>query len=435
MSSSRRDFLLTGAAVAAASAIPTAVHAAGNDVIRIGLIGCGGRGNGAVGNCLEAGKEGVTLVAVGDVFESQAKNTAKMFGAEKYKKQVDLGDRVFSGLEAYKQVIAAGVDLVMLATPPGFRPTHLEAAIKADKHVFCEKPVAVDVPGIRKCLDLVEEVNRKKLAVVAGTQRRHQAGYLETIKRIHDGEIGDIVSTRCSWNGDGIWFHPRKPNESDVEYQLRNWYHFLWLCGDHIVEQHVHNLDVINWVMGTHPVKAVGFGGRSAWNTKNRPAGDPNNSGHIWDHFAVEYEYPNGVPLASYCCHLPNTKSDVSETVYGSKGMSRVNAYKVNNKPVYGRDEVDAYVQEHIDLHASIRAGKPLNELKNVTESTATAIFGRTACYSGVSLKWEDFIQSNMATMPANLTLSSHIEVPPVPQPGKYKLDVPKDKKQSARSS
>ncbi|MFO0936161.1 MAG: Gfo/Idh/MocA family oxidoreductase [Gemmataceae bacterium] len=419
MSTSRRDFMKTGAAVAAASVIPTAVHAAGNDVIRVGLIGCGGRGNGAVGNCLEAGKEGVKLVAVGDVFEAKAKSSAKMWGQEKYKSQVDLGDRVFHGLDAYKQVINAGVDLVMLATPPGFRPIHLEAAVKAGKHIFCEKPVAVDAPGIRKCLSLVEEINQKKLALVAGTQRRHQAGYIETVKRIKDGAIGDIVSTRCSWNGDGIWFHSRKPGESDVEYELRNWYHFLWVCGDHIVEQHVHNLDVINWIMGSHPVKAVGFGGRTAGNP-SRPNGDPNKVGNIWDHFAVEFEYENGVPLSSYCCHLAKTKSDVSETVYGTKGSSRVNAYQINKKSVFGRDAVDPYVQEHIDLHASIRAGKPLNELKNVAESTMTAILGRTACYSGKVVKWDELLKSNLSTMPEHLAMDSKIEVPPVPVPGKY---------------
>ena len=428
MNSTRRHFLLSSAAAAALPALKTladtpksapGVHIGANDTIRVGLIGCGGRGNGAIGNCLEAGKQGVKLVAVGDVFESQAKRTAKIFGAEKYKSQVDLGDRVFSGLDAYKQVIDAGVDLVMLATPPGFRPLHLEAAIKADKHVFCEKPVAVDAPGIRKCMELVEEVKRRKLGLVAGTQRRHQAGYIETVKRIQGGEIGDIVSAKCAWDGDGIWFHKRNPGESDVAYQLRNWYHFLWVCGDHIVEQHVHNLDVINWVMGTHPVKAHGTGGRTPGNP-SRPAGDPNEVGHIWDHFAVEFEYPNGVQLSSHCCHLKGTKSDVSETVVGSKGTSRVNAYQINKKSVHGRDEVDAYVQEHIDLQASIRAGKPLNELQAVTESTMTAILGRTAAYSGKTVTWNEMMKSELATMPKNLRMDTKIEVPPVPVPGKY---------------
>src|SRR5581483_9385728 len=237
------------------------------------------------------------------------------------------------------------------ATPPGFRPVHLEAAINAGKNIFCEKPVAVDAAGIRKCFSLVSQAKSKNLAIVAGTQRRHQKGYIETIQKIHGGAIGDVVATRCAWNGAGIWFHERKPGVSDAQYQLDNWYHFLWLCGDHIVEQHVHNLDVINWVMNDHPVRATGMGGRSA-----RPGGaggDPNKFGQIWDHFAIEYEYKNGVKMYSYCRHTPGD-SDVSETVYGSKGTCRVNAYRIGQETV-GSDNIDPYVQEHIDLLNSIR--------------------------------------------------------------------------------
>lgn len=424
---SRRDFLAASAATAGASLLPSAVHAAGSDIIRVGLIGCGGRGTGAAQDCLTAGKTGVKLVAVGDVFEDKAKGAARTL-SNKFKDQVDLGDRVYGGLDAYEKVIAAGVDLVLLATPPGFRPVHLEAAVKAGKHIFCEKPVAVDAPGIRKCFDLVEEVKNKKLALVAGTQRRHQAGYLETMKRIHGGEIGEIVSARCSWNGQGIWFNKRAANESDVGYQLRNWYHFLWVCGDHIVEQHIHNLDVINWALKSHPVKAVGFGGRTAGN-KSRPGGDPNEVGHIWDHFSVEFEYPGGVHLSSYCTHLENVKTDISETVYGSKGSSRVNAYSINKKKVFEKDEISAYVQEHIDLLASIRKGEPLNELQSVTESTFTAILGREACYSGMELKWDDLLKSDKATMPSGLTMNTKLQVSPTPVPGKYKPYTEKAKK------
>jgi myo-inositol 2-dehydrogenase / D-chiro-inositol 1-dehydrogenase len=416
--SNRRDFLATGAALTAASLLPSAVHAAGNDVIKVGLIGCGGRGTGAAGDCLAAGKDGVKLVAVGDVFDGKAKSAAKTL-ADKFKGQVDLGDRVYGGLDAFQKVLDSGIDLVLLATPPGFRPTHLEAAVKAGKHIFCEKPVAVDTAGINKCLSLVETVKQKNLALVAGTQRRHQAGYIETVKRIKDGEIGDVVAGRCSWNGQGIWFNKRDKNESDVAYQLRNWYHFMWVCGDHIVEQHIHNLDVINWVLGAHPVKAVGFGGRTFGN-KSRPNGPANEVGNIWDHFSVEFEYPGGVNISSYCTHLENVKTDISETIIGTKGKSRVNAYEINKKKVFGKDEISAYVQEHIDMLKSIRDAKPLNELQAVTESTATAIMGRDACYSGLELKWDDFLKTNTSTMPPHLTMDSKIEVPPVPVPGKY---------------
>ncbi|OWK36103.1 Gfo/Idh/MocA family protein [Fimbriiglobus ruber] len=416
----RRDFLKTGAvagaAAAAVSLIPTAVHAAGNDVIKVGLIGCGGRGSGAIHDSLEADKS-TQLFAVADFFEDRAKGAVSNL-QKKQADRVNVGERVFHGLNGYKQLLESGVDLVILATPPGFRPVHLEAAVKANKHIFCEKPVAVDGPGIKKCLELVEESKKNGKAVVAGTQRRHQAGYIETIKQIKDGAIGDIVSARCAWNNNGIWFNARNGSEADVAYQIRNWYHYLWLCGDHIVEQHVHNLDVINWVMGAHPVKAVALGGRGF----GRKSGAPEEVGNIWDHFAVEFEYPNGVPLYSYCAHVPGIVSDVSETVYGSKGRSHVNRYSIGKKRVFEGTEINPYVQEHIDLIQSIKAGKPLNELQSVTESTMTAILGRTAAYSGQVVTWDQMLKSTNSTMPDGLTEQTALKVPPVPVPGKYKV-------------
>jgi predicted dehydrogenase len=411
---SRREFLQTTAAVAATAATLSPVHAAGNDKIKVGLIGCGGRGNGAIDDSLTA-DPGVVFWAAGDVFPNKAANTAKRYAAT-YKDRVQTEGRTFDGVDAFQKVIDSGVDLVILATPPGFRPIHLEAAIKAGKHVFCEKPVAVDGPGIRKCFELVGEAKKKNLAVVAGTQRRHQGGYLETIKRIHDGEIGDIVSTRCSWNGGEPWFRARQPEMSDVEYQLHNWYHFLWLCGDHINEQHVHNLDVINWVMKGHPVKAVGQGGRIG-----RRAGKPQDVGHIYDLFAVEYEYAGGIPMYSYCSHVPGTTQDVSETVIGTKGVCKVNAYTINGKKVYNKRD-RAYVQEHIDLIASIRDGKPLNELQAVTESTLTAIMGRMAVYSGQVVTWDMALNSQESLVPAQIDLKGTLPVAPVPRPGQYKV-------------
>ena len=415
----RRDFLKTGTAAGLAGlAVPllgSAVHAAGNDTIKVGLIGCGGRGTGAMKDSLEADKS-IVVHALGDFFPDRVAGFKKSL-AKDYGERVQIGERSFSGLDAYKQVLASGPDLVILATPPGFRPLHLDAAVKAGKHIFCEKPVAVDGPGIRKCMELVEESKKKNLAVVAGLQRRHQAGYIETIKQIQDKAIGDVVSLRCSWNGDGIWFNQRAQNVTDLEYHIKNWYHFLWLCGDHIVEQHVHNLDVGNWVMGTHPAKCTGFGGRSY-----RKTGDPKEVGHIWDHFAVEYTYPNGVPMFSSCTHIPGIKTDISETVYGSKGSSRVDQYRVNNKKVFDKQVVGPYVQEHIDMIQSIKAGKPLNELQSVTESTLTAIMGRMAAYSGGVVTWEQALNSKVEQMPANLTLDSKIEVGAVPVPGKYKV-------------
>jgi predicted dehydrogenase len=426
--SNRRDFLKATGVVAGTAAFAASVpgvHAAGNEEIKVGLIGCGGRGNGAAENCLHADKA-VKLHAVGDVFPDKSDRAAKQFKG-KFKDRVDLGDRVFSGLDAYQKVIGSGVDLIILATPPGFRPIHLEAAVAAGKHVFCEKPVAVDAAGIRKCLEVVEASKSKPISIVAGTQRRHQKAYNEVYKRIANGEIGDIVAGRCAWDNNGIWFNKRQPGMSDVVYQLRNWYHFMWLCGDHIVEQHIHNLDVINWFTGQHPVKAVGMGGRMG-GTDARPNGPANEVGNIWDHFAVEFEFPNGVRVASYCRHYPGV-NDVSEMVVGTKGTIRTadkGFYLLNGKEIYSVDQdradTNPYVQEHIDLIASIRSGSKVNELEQVTHSTLTAIFGREAAYTGKHLSWNDMLKSKQDTMPHHLTLDMELAVSPVPMPGKTKF-------------
>jgi predicted dehydrogenase len=435
MSNNRRAFLktsaLAGAAVAASGADVFA--AAGNETIKVGLIGCGGRGTGAVRDILEAeekinGKNAkVEIVAVADAFQKQAEGAVRAFKSDnpksrfrRYRDQIKVTpETTFHGLDAYQKVLNAGVDLVILATPPGFRPIHLEAAVAAGKHIFCEKPVAVDAAGARKVFALEAESKKKNLAIVAGTQRRHQKPYIEVVKKLHDKVIGDIVAARCAWNGGGIWFHDREQGMSDAEYQIHNWYHFLWVCGDHIVEQHVHNLDVINWIMNDHPVKAIGMGGRAA-----RKSGDPNNVGNIWDHYAVEFEYKNGVKMYSYCRHIPG-EDDVSESVVGTKGRAYTSAnsstYLINGEQA-AEEGVGPYVQEHIDLLNSIRAGKPLNELKSVTEATFTAILGRNASYACKTLKWVDALNANEDTMPKNLTMASSLKVNAAPTPGGWRL-------------
>ena len=422
---------------AAAANLTGAFAAGGAGPIKVGLIGCGGRGTGAIRDHLRAEKlvnganPKTEISAVADVFKDRAERAAKTFADPKSKdygefnKQVKIApDRIFGGLDAYQKLLATDVDLVILATPPGFRPIHLEAAINANKNIFCEKPVCVDATGARKCFALAEESKKKNIAIVAGTQRRHQKGYIETIKKIQDKAIGDVISLRCAWNSGGpkpIWFNDRQPNQTDVEYQLFNWYHFLWLCGDHIVEQHVHNLDVCNWVMGKHPIRATGIGGRAT-----RKSGDPAEVGQIWDHFAVEYEYEGGVRMFSYCRHIPASEPDVSETVFGSKGTSRVNNYAIGREQV-GNDTVDGesrdpYVQEHIDLLNSIRAGKPLNELRQVTESTFTAILGRNAAYAERWLTWDQALAANEDSMPKNLDLKGSLAVTAAPTPGAWTL-------------
>lgn len=435
--SNRRDFLKTTAVVggvALAGNLAAGRYAGGNETIKVGLIGCGGRGRGAVENILQAERRinkdnpKVEIVAVADVFKNKSTAAARDFADLKnetygpFAKQVKITpETTFDGLDAYQKLLATDVNLVILATPPGFRPIHLEAAVKAGKNIFCEKPVAVDATGARKCYSLVDEAKKKNIAIVAGTQRRHQKGYIETMKKVHDGAIGEIRSARCSWNQREPWFRKRPEGMADSTYQIFNWYHFLWLCGDHIVEQHVHNLDVINWAMNDHPVRAVGFGGRAI-----RHLGAPKDAGQIWDHFAVEYEYKNGVRMFSYCRHIPGD-DDVSETVYGANGVcfthSDSSTYQINKKQV-GEDEkgLSAYVQEHIDLLNSIRAGAPLNELKNVTDATFTAIFGRNACYGCKALKWDDALNAAEDTMPKDLALDKAMDATRAPVPGSWKL-------------
>jgi predicted dehydrogenase len=423
----RRDFLKTttvaGAALAANASLLNSAHAAGSDIIKIGLIGCGGRGTGAAENALSSAP-GVHLVAMGDVFPDRlqgcrnylTKETAAKDRVKELGNKVDVtDDRCFTGLEAYKGVLNTGIDYVILATPPGFRPIHIEAAVAAGKNVFTEKPVGVDGPGIRKVLAAFEEANKKKLRCAAGTQRRHQASYIETVKQLHEGAIGDITAGRCYWNQGGLWSHTRQQGWSDVEWQIRNWLYFTWLSGDHICEQHVHNLDVINWVTQAHPVRAVGMGGRQV---RTDPV-----FGHIFDHFAIDYEYPHGVHVLSMCRQIDGCENSVSEAVVGTRGHCQVNAYTINGKRVAQRKvEVDPYVQEHTDLIGSIREGKHLNELKNVAESTLTAIMGRMSAYTGKAVTWDKALHSSENLMPDDLSLKMSLPVPPVAVPGKSAL-------------
>jgi predicted dehydrogenase len=306
------------------------------------------------------------------------------------------------------------VDSVILTTPPAFRATHLRAAIEGGKHVFMEKPVAVDAPAVRSVIESADMAKSKNLAIVAGTQRRHDLGYNEAMKRIHEGQMGDVVALYAYWNQGGLWMHPRQEKWSDMEWQLRNWLYFTWLSGDHICEQHIHNLDVCNWAMGKHPVKAVSLAGRQV---RTDPA-----YGHIFDHFGTEYEYDNGVLMHSMCRQIDGTASRVSERIVGTGGTSDGNSWIKGAKD--WRWDPDAerpnpYVLEHKDLIKSIRAGQPQNEGRQVAESTMTAILGRMAAYSGQEVTWDQAMASNVSLMPASLTMDAHLEVPPVAVPGK----------------
>ncbi len=425
----RRDFLKTtavaGTALAANLSLLSNVHAAGDDVIKVGLIGCGGRGTGAGDNVLHSAHN-VKIHALGDVFKDRLDSCRQnLMNAAADSKVKELGnsvdisdDHCFIGFDAYEKVLESGVNYVILATPPGFRPQHLEAAVAAGKHIFTEKPVGTDGPGIRKVLAAYEEANKKKLHVVAGTQRRHQAGYLETMQRVQDGGIGNIVAGRCYWNQGELWVHRRQPGWTDMEYELRNWYHFVWLCGDHIVEQHVHNLDVINWALGQHPVQAVGMGGREV---RKGP-----EYGQIFDHFAIDYEYPHGVHVLSMCRQIPDCENNVSEALAGTKGFCRPDRYVITGENEWRRarsdNDTDPYVQEHTDLIESIRAGKPINELKNVAESTLTAIMGRMSAYTGKKVSWEQALNSKEDLFPTKLAWDAVLPPRPVAVPGKTPL-------------
>jgi predicted dehydrogenase len=426
--SDRRDFLKTSAAAATAATLagvlPSGVHAAGSDVIKVGIIGCGGRGTGAGHNVLVSAPN-VQVVALGDAFEDRAQGCQRRLEKlaqddEKVKSlgnKVDLNGRVFHGLDAYKKVLDAGVNYIILATPPGFRPLHLQAAVAAGKNIFTEKPVAVDGTGIRKVLEAYEQAKKGKLAIVAGTQRRHQLGYLETMKRVHDGAIGDLVGGRCYWNQGILWRVPRQAGWTDLQAQMRNWYNFTWLCGDHIVEQHVHNIDVINWAFKSHPVSAVGMGYR----TRTDP-----DYGHIYDFFAIDFEYPGGVHVLSMCRQISGCANSISEALVGTKGTSQPNAYSINGKRVLTRAQdlaaTDPYVQEHTDLIESIRKGEPLNELKTVAESTLSAIMGRMSAYTGKQVSWDRALNTAENLMPEKLDWDMKLETPPVAVPGKTPL-------------
>lgn len=411
---SRRHFIKSTSLVAAGAAIAPYVitgHAQSDLQIKVGLIGCGGRGKGAAENVLEADKN-VKIVAVADVFEERAKAAATQFKVSP--------ENCFSGFNAYKQLVALpDVNYVILATPPGFRYIHFPAAIEAGKNVFMEKPVAVDGPGVRAVIAAGELADKKGLKVAAGTQRRHQASYIETIKRIHDGEIGDIVALRAYWNQGQIWYNPWNDKVSDMENMLRNWYHYTWLCGDCIVEQHLHNIDVCNWVMNDHPVKAYGMGGRQI------PYSFYNAKGHIWDHFAVEFEYKSGARMYSQCRQTSNCADNVSEAADGTKGKSNpggnIQVKGGSNWNFSGKSR-NPYVQEHVDLIAAIRDNTKLNEAVQVAHSTMTAIMGRESAYSGKIITWEEALNSKMSLEPAKFEMG---EMPPVeiPMPGRHKFE------------
>ena len=417
----RRDFIRASALATAGLATQwnpghAAVHISPVETIRVGLVGCGGRGTGAARDCV-TGAEGVELVAMGDLFpdrleQSKRRLSEALGGGFKVTPETS-----FSGFDAFQKVIDSDVDLIILASPPGFRPQHLRAAIEAGKHVFTEKPVAVDPVGIRSVIETSELAKSRNLAIVAGTQRRHDPKYVETIRRIHDGAIGEVVAGQVYWNQGGLWTAERRPEMSDSEWQIRNWLYFAWLSGDHVVEQHVHNIDVANWVLGSNPVRVNGVGGRQV---RTGP-----EYGHIYDHFCVEMEYANGARITSMCRQQDGTEGYVGEFFHGTAGTSNgADTIRGATAWRYDGEQVNPYQQEHTNLIASIRAGQPINEGRQIAESNLTAIMVREAAYTGQAITWDQAMASNLSLVPENLAFGD-LPVAPVAMPGVTQLERP----------
>ena len=440
---SRRQFLkrsslaMAGAAAAEFPFVRTARAAAADMEVKIGLIGCGGRGTGAVLDALGAAtkviypaagyhtedvaegalieKNDIKVVALADLFDDRLARCRQQLA----KLGLNIPkEACFTGFDAYKQLLAVSeVNYVILATPPHFRPMHLKAAVEAGKHVFLEKPAAVDVPGVKMVMEAGQLARQKGLGIAAGTQRRHMQSYQEAIKRLRDGAVGEIVYARCYWNGGEIWVIERQPGWSDMEWQLRNWNYFTWLSGDHYLEQHVHNLDVMNWVLGSHPLRAVSaVGGRQV---RTGP-----QHGHIFDHFAVEFEYPGGVRMFSQARQINGCDNLVEEAVVGTQGTSNCKNFikpKMGDAWRFRGAEPNPYRQEHEDLIASIRSGSPINEAQAVAESTMTGILGREAAYSGKAVEWDEAMKSTRRLGPEKYEFGPY-PTPDVAMPGRYQF-------------
>ena len=422
-STSRRHFLKSStAAVIAAPLIFTSRTRAASpgDTLKVGLIGCGGRGTGAAGQALTADAN-VHLAAMGDVFEDRLQGSMKILRDAHPDKIRVTPDTTFTGLDAYQKVIDSGVDVVILATPPGFRPMHLKAAIAAGKHVFCEKPMAVDAPGVRSVLASAAEARKRNLAIVAGFNWRYSAAEREMMKRIHDGDIGEPVSLQTTYFTGTLWSRERQPGWTDLEWQLRNWYYFTWLCGDHIVEQAVHSLDKMSWAMGdVPPAQCVAIGGRQV---RTEPL-----FGHIYDHFGVVYEYENGARGYHLSRQQAGCANDYSDYFIGTRGKATIRASApvtiTGGKP-WRRDrkgDPDMYVTEHAELYSSIRNGNPINDGFRMARSTLIAIMGRMASYTGQVITWDQAMNSQEVLMPGQLDWDAPLAVPPVAMPGRTKF-------------
>jgi len=428
---SRREFCkntslaVGGGLLLSSLPVGASAFAAGNDTLKVAVVGCGGRGTGAANQALTA-DEGVKVVALADAFRDRLDECHEML-SERYAEsgRYDVPDEhKFTGFNAYKDAIDLA-DVVILAATPGFRPKHFEYAIEQGKHVFMEKPIATDVPGVHRVLEAGKVAKQKNLNVVVGLQRHYQNNYREAVKRVNDNEIGKIISGQVYWNSGGVWVREREADQTEMEYQMRNWYYFNWLCGDHILEQHIHNIDVANWFIGEYPESAQGMGGREVRNGKDH--------GQIFDHHFVEYTYPGGAIIASQCRHQPNTMSRVDEVFQGTEGTIHTDGShktlikSLQNATIYdhdGSEDPNPYQQEHDELFASIRSGEVISDTENAAKSNLAAIMGRMATYSGQVISWDDAMKSEKVLISDDLDWDSTPPVTP-DEEGNYPVPVP----------
>ena len=429
---SRRNFLkVSGAALlstslldrvarAATARIAPGAFARGDETLKVALVGCGGRGGGAAAQALSTAGP-VKLVAVADAFRDRAEGTLKNLMAG-HAERIDVpADRVHVGFDAYKAAIDA-CDVAILTSPPGFRPQHFEYAVAQGKHVFMEKPVATDATGVRRVLAAAAVAKQKNLKVGVGLQRHHDPGYVEVVKRVQDGAIGDVMYQRVYWCDGGVWVNPRQPGQTEMEHQMRNWYYFNWLCGDHIVEQHIHNLDVANWVKNATPIRARGHGGRQVLTSVEY--------GEIFDHHQVEFDYADGSKVFSYCHHWPGAWSSVSEHAHGTKGYADLSGKRIEGAKAWqfgrarGEEANDPFQREHDVLFDAIRNDKPHHEADYGATSTMTAIMGRMATYSGKELGWDEALNSPENLLPETLDWKANPRSLPDAH-GRYKIARP----------
>jgi len=417
----RRIFLKTSSQLTALAglSVATQVYGAGTDRIRVGLVGCGGRGTGAARDVMRAGPN-IELVAMGDIFIAKVERSLdRLTRLKSSDEAIQNGLKVkrsncFAGLDAYKKVTDSGIDYVLLCTPPGFRPDHIEYAVNKGMHIFAEKPCATDPPGVRRILALEDKMRQKNIGLLSGFNGRHVFHHADLVKAVHNGRLGDIKALYAYFNTGNIWYRQRESGMSLPEYHFHNWFHVDWLCGDHIVEQHVHNLDACNWIMQAHPVRAYGMGGRQYHTDRG---------GNIYDHFAVEFEYENGVRMTSMCRQIQGTDGKVGEEIVGTKGFASLVGRKTyiegENARVFREhpNQHESHMQEHIDFIAALRRGEIVNDTRFLCESTLTAIMGRESAYTGKHVTWDEILNSTLQLTPPDIAAWDGT-IRPVPKPG-----------------